>query len=327
MSLISNTEHSLQRKSAIATGNCTDHVGSVLVTPIDSFSLDDTIFNTLEGFLPRLVMRARIAKNIEWSQEQIEQIEQRFALAPRASSIDPTVLEFMLTECDFAMEHADGTFIEHLLFCHDYADAHYSDQSPNILLLHSILGTATNTFAMAANKIPALRELITEEEFRQIQAFPSILRLLTSGTLFDALEQNRQKLDQLKEITFYRVIDNRQCALSATEFWQQLNHQLIHLVDFLPPANWAHHKGDPVFQTFIKLSHFLNECNQRLATVGFQPPDREGFLPFPQQEIMSFGGALSVVIPGWLQRRLAAKAVRKFSANIGHSLDFALIWK
>ena len=327
MSLVNNTEHSLQRKHAIATGTCTDHVGSVLVTPIDSFSLDDTIFKTLEGYLPRLVMRARIAKNIEWSQEQIEQIEQRFALAPRASRIDPSVLEFMLTECDFSMEHADGTFIEHLLFCHDYADAHYPEHSPNILLLHSILGTATNTFAMAANKIPLLKELITAEEFRQVQAFPSILRLLTSGKLFDALEQNLQKLDQLKEITFYRVIDNQQCTLSAAEFWQQLNHQLIHLVDFLPPANWAYHKADPVFQTFIRLSQFLDECNQRLATVGFQPPRREGILPLPKQEKMSFGGALSVVIPGWLQRRLAANSVRKFSANIGHSLDFELIWK
>ena len=43
---------------------------------------------------------------------------------------------------------ADGTFLEHLLFCHDYAARHSEDHSPNVALLHSILGTATNTFAM-----------------------------------------------------------------------------------------------------------------------------------------------------------------------------------
>ena len=327
MSIHNNAQHSLQRKHAIATGKCTDHLGSVQVSPIDNFNLDDTIFQTLEGYLPRLVMKARIAKSIVWSQEKIEQIERRFALAPPSKSIDPTVLEFMLSECDFSMEHADGTFMEHLLFCHDYAEAHYREHSPTILLLHSIMGTATNTFAMTADKIPALKELVTERDFRQIQAFPSILRLLTSGSLFDALEGNLLRVDQLKEIVFYRVIDNQQCALSATEFWQQLNHHLIHLVDFLPPANWAHHKSDPVFQTFVRLSQFLDDSKNRKANVGFESPDKKGFFSFPQQEKMSFGGALSMVIPGWAQRNLAAKSVRKFSANIGHSLDFELIWK
>jgi hypothetical protein len=51
------------------------------------------------------------------------------------------------------------------------------------MLLHSILGTGTNTFAMPAEKIPELRELMTPSEWAQTEAFPSVLRLLYAGPL------------------------------------------------------------------------------------------------------------------------------------------------
>ena len=37
-----------------------------------------------------------------------------------------------------AMEHADGSFLEHLVFCHDYAARYYPEHSPNVALLHSL---------------------------------------------------------------------------------------------------------------------------------------------------------------------------------------------
>jgi hypothetical protein len=47
-----------------------------------------------------------------------------------------------------------------------------------VALLHSILGTATNTFAVDAGKIPKLKALLTEFEAIHVETFPSILRLL-----------------------------------------------------------------------------------------------------------------------------------------------------
>lgn len=44
-------------------------------------------------------------------------------------------------------------------------------------LLHSILGTATNTFAVDAGKIPKLKALLTEFEAIHVETFPSILLL------------------------------------------------------------------------------------------------------------------------------------------------------
>ena len=68
----------------------------------------------------------------------------------------------MVDECDFSMEHADGTFLEHLVFCHDYSALHFPEYSPTVMLLHSILGTGTNTFAMEASKIDALKALLDD---------------------------------------------------------------------------------------------------------------------------------------------------------------------
>ena len=58
---MNNHNHSIQRKAAIAWGKCTDHQGQVTVSPIPNFNLDKTIFTTLEGRLPRMVIEAKIA--------------------------------------------------------------------------------------------------------------------------------------------------------------------------------------------------------------------------------------------------------------------------
>jgi hypothetical protein len=126
-------------------------------------------------------------------------------LAQPAPTIDQRLIDFMVNGCDFGMEHADGTFLEHLVFCHHYAarhDAarHYPEHSPNVVLLHSILGTATNTFAMEASKLPKLGALPTDFEAIQVETFPSILRLLYSDGLLNVLEQNLHRLGELKAL-------------------------------------------------------------------------------------------------------------------------------
>ena len=54
--------HNYQRKAAIAWGKGTDHAGKVFVKPLEQFSLNKTIFSTLQGKLARLLIHSKIAK-------------------------------------------------------------------------------------------------------------------------------------------------------------------------------------------------------------------------------------------------------------------------
>ena len=51
------------------------------------------------------------------------------------------------------MEHADGSFMDHLQFCFEYSHAHMAGVSPRILLLHSIMGVGTNHFPLTARRV------------------------------------------------------------------------------------------------------------------------------------------------------------------------------
>lgn len=158
-------EPTYQRKAAIAHGGAVDHAGAVAVEPIPDFDLDRTIFRTLEGAAARYVIRARIAKQVRWFSEDATRVQAAYAeraAAARLPDVAPALSRFLVTECDFDIEHADGSFLDHLYFCFEYAVHHYPARSPLVMLLHSILGTGTNTFAMDKHKIPALRELVTD---------------------------------------------------------------------------------------------------------------------------------------------------------------------
>jgi hypothetical protein len=74
------------------------------------------------------------------------------------------LFDFMENQCNFKMEHADGSFMDHLFFCRDFSAVHYPQISPKILFLHSILGVGTNFFPMEVGKVPMLKGLLTEEE-------------------------------------------------------------------------------------------------------------------------------------------------------------------
>lgn len=327
--LIAENKHSIQRKAAIAWGKGTDHAGQVQIDPIADFDLNKTIFSTLEGTFPRIVIKAKIAKTVEWDTQRASEIEAAYQHTRAQHSIpevNPKIIDFMVYECDFSMEHADGTFLEHLLFCYDYSAVHFPEYSPTVALLHSILGTATNTFAMEAKKIPALFELLTDFEQLHIEAFPSILRLITQLKLLEELSANIDKLDSLKSITYHRVIDNALCTMDADNLWIQLNYQLMHFVDFLPAANWANHASDPVLQNFVLISEFLNLSKKRMAKVDFELPESKGPFAKPTQERLSLGGKLSQLIPANLKKSIAARSVENFSKKIGHDLSYTLHW-
>ena len=232
-------------------------------------------------------------------------------------------MQFLLTECDFDVEHADGSFLDHLYFCFEYSVQHYPQQSPLVLFLHSILGTSTNTFAMPAGKIPALRQLMTPAEWKQVEAFPSVLRLLLVGPLRRELEDNAHRADKLASISFHRVIDNAPITMSGPDFWTGLNFQLIHMVDFLPVSNWAAHQNDSTFILFRHLYDLLVKAGKLEATVGYTPAATPRSL---DGETSGMGNWLISHIPVGLAEKMASKSVSRFSQRIGHSLDYTITW-
>jgi len=317
---------SLQRKVAFSRGQGVDHSGKVVLVPIPDFDLGRTIFSTLEGILPRMVVRSKIANTVYWNDEVAGAIETEYQRAQQESPripIDPALIAFMNSECDFAVEHADGSFLEHLLFCYDYSIRHFPKYSPNVMLLHSILGTGTNTFAMAANKIPKLREMLTEFEMLHVEAFPSLLRLIYDQELLAELEENAHRFDSLQSIVFHRVIDNQRMEMSAEDLWVQLNYQMIHFVDFLPVANWVLHSSDPIFQNTFDLYQFLRRHGKLEATVALAHPDGP---KTTAGEPKTFGSLLSSLIPAAKKKAIAKKSIQQYSKAIDHSLDYSLVW-
>ena len=320
-------EPTLQRKAAIAAGGVKDHAGSVQVEPIENFDLNQTIFQTLEGTAARYVMKTRVGKDVHWSTDTAAVVQERYRAA-RASCELPEVstdlLRFMVEECDFDVEHADGSFLDHLYFGFEYTVQHYPQQSPLVMLLHSILGTGTNTFAMDADKIPALRALLAPQDWIHIEAFPSVLRLLYAGDLRTELRENHHRLDALEAIHFHRVIDNAPITMSGADLWVQLNYQLIHLIDFLPVANWSAHRNDTSFIVFRDLYAFMSEAGMLSAKLDYVqasgPRQLEG-------ERQSLGGWLTTLIPVGLSESMAASSVRRFSDRIGHSMAYQIDWR
>lgn len=319
-------EPTTQRKAAIAQAAALEHTSKVTVEPIEGFDLDRTIFQTLEGKAARYVMRKRIAKDVHWNEADAQQISAAYEALQQTPlpPVDPELLRFLVEECDFDVEHADGSFLDHLYFCYEYSARHYPQRSPLVMLLHSILGTGTNTFAMPAEKIDALKALLSPFDWAHTEAFPSVLRLLYAGPLRRELRENLHRADALRELRCHRVIDDAPITLSGDDVWIALNYQLIHLVDFLPVANWPVHQNDTSFILFRDLYDLLDRAGKLEATVGYAPTKGPRRL---QGERMSLGGWLTTRIPVSVSEQMASKSVRRFSERIGHSLDFELTWR
>lgn len=317
---------SLQRKAAIARGGAFDHAGRVRVERMADFDMGRTIFAGLKG-IARKFMDEKLAKEPVWGHAATVDIEATYAeseSAQPAPTIDQKLINFMIDECDFSMEHADGTFLEHLVFCHHYAARHYPKHSPNIALLHSILGTATNTFAMDAGKIPKLKALLTEFEAIHIETFPSILRLLYNKGLLEELEQNRHRLGDLKALHCYRVIDNEPLTIDANNLWINLNYHLMHFVDFMPCANWSTHQVDPLLQMFKALSSMLDRAGQRQAQVTVAFPAAK---TAAVGETRSLFGRVISLLPAAVTLKLARKSIQEYSEKAGHDLAYQLEWR
>jgi len=116
-----DTALNLQRKSAIAQGGAFDLAGQVEVVRLKNLELERTIFGDLKG-LPRMFMAEKLGKDAVWPQSVATAVEDKYSKTScTAPPIDQRLVDFMQNECDFSMVHADGSFLEHLVFCHDYA--------------------------------------------------------------------------------------------------------------------------------------------------------------------------------------------------------------
>ena len=131
-------------------------------------------------------------------------------------------------------------------------------------------------------------------------------------------------IDALQSITLHRVIDNEKITLSAEDLWTHLNYQIIHLLDFIPVSNWGAQVSDPLFAVFIPLHDVLVRTKKLEAKIDFDlagegEPSNAG-LP------VTVGSVISNIVPSAIKKKISSKAIKKFSAKIGHSLDYQLNW-
>lgn len=315
----------LRRKAQIVWARPTDHAQDVVVCRQQDFDLDKTIFSSLEGAIPRLVTKDRLNIEVFWKDAAAARITEAFASVPPAPSHDAALLEFMRTECNFSMEHADGSFMDHLRFCYEYSAANFKGHSPRVLLLHSIMGVGTNFFPMKVEKVPILQTLLTGDEFKQVEAFPSVLRLVLHSQIVDQMDaMSDQELQSLQGLSCRRVIDNQLITLGADSLWVALNYQLCHTLDFLPIANWSAADGDTFLTTFASLHRLLTRAGKLMAHVDFTLTDPASFSQSAAPP-MSLGGIINRLVPSKMKLGMSRKAIQNFSNKIGHDLSFELL--
>jgi len=316
--------HSLQRKQNLATGRITDNAGQLTASLNPRFDMNKTIFHTLKG-PGALFQRTKLDVEYDWDPALAAEIEAAYASLPHAVRTSDHLFKFMFTECNFQIEHADGSFLDHLYFCHDYTAQHYPAASPRVMLLHSICGVGTNCFPMGVEKLPALASLLEPEEMLHVEAFPTVLRLLVHGPLLAQLmESPTEELQQLSAIKFHRLLDNELLELTADQLWTQLNFQLIHAIDFLPPASWRRTSGTYFFEIFVCLHGLLTRGGRLDANVGW---DAEWMQPLvPGSEPGTWRHWLVDLLPTKVVLRLASKNMARLCAEVGHSLEYSLVW-
>ena len=325
--LSTTSAHSLKRQQSLAFARPVDNAGVVRAIVDPSFELQNTIFKTLPaGSMLEKVQKTKLDSVLEWTPAIREQIEEAYTSLPPHTFEDADLHAFMKDECDFAMEHADGSFLEHLHFCRDFTALHYPTGKPRVMLMHSICGVGTNCFPMRADQLPRLAQLLPPDEMAQVQAFPSLLRLLVHGPLLDeldALSHSPEAVRSLRGVRCHRLLDNEPLVLDGPQLWEALNYQLIHAIDFLPAAAWQRTSNDFFFHLFARLHEVLTRAGERHANVGWESgwarPDTSGARP-PTWRHWAVD-----MLPSSLVVRLAAKQVARYSADIGHSLEYEVL--
>ena len=109
-----------------------------------------------------------------------------------------------------------------------------------------------------------------------------------------------------------------------TSYNPQLNYQLMHLLDFLPAASWLAQLDDGFLNTFTGLHGLLTSGNALKAKVDFDLTSGEST---PDGVPVSIGSIIKRLVPMSVKRKISMKAIQRFSRNIGHSLEYSLVWQ
>lgn len=320
--------HDLRRKQILVKAAPVDNAGRLSATYDPQFDLSRTIFKTLPLGVKQFFQRTKLDTRLEFSEDAQSEIEQAYAaLGPvKSVSDDSGIHKFMLEQCDFSCEHADGSFLDHLFFCRDYAIRHYqqAEGSPRIMMLHSIMGVGTNQFPMGIDKLPTLASLLAPNELAHIEAFPSVLRLLVHGPLLRELASlGPNGLRRIKSLSLHRVLDNAPITLSASQLWEQLNYHVIHAVDFLPAAAWQRTSNEYFFHIFTTLHKVLSSIDELHAHVEWEESWMQPMAPGARPD--TWRHWFIDMVPNAVILAMASKQIVQYSAAIGHSLEYTLV--
>jgi hypothetical protein len=83
------------------------------------------------------------------------------------------------------------------------------------------------------------------------------------------------------------------------------------------------HQNDTSFILFRDLYDLLSLAGKREAIVGYAASSGQRK---PEGEPLGLGEWLTTLIPASVSERMAARSVTRFSARIGHSLDYQITW-
>mmetsp|Transcript_9676 Transcript_9676/g.14361 ORF Transcript_9676/g.14361 Transcript_9676/m.14361 type:complete len:405 (-) Transcript_9676:852-2066(-) len=333
-------ELDIRRKSQIATGRAMDHRHDTMLYRINDLDLSKTIFSSVKSPMARYMLRQQFGWYPMWSDASVARILALYneQVPDSHPPIPPEILRFMNEECDFRVEHADGSFMDHLRWCHDFTHCWYKsdalgcDCAPLVLLLHSITGVGTNFFPMKASSLPKLEALLPSAAFKQVVAFPTFLRFLKQRSFIRDLQAS-SNLSQIQSVTLHRVIDNKPMTLTSDEMWVALNYQLIHSLDFLPLTHLGHAKKQFPNGSYHSDSAFLSEYHElynllqskNKLFVNIQPIQllSEELTDCPPWNFYSFvKSMLSPKLVSDTVEKLTFKSIQRFSDAIGHSLTY-----
>ena len=99
--------------------------------------------------------------------------------------------------------------------------------------------------------------------------------------------------------------------------------RLIHAIDFLPPGSWQRTCNEYFFAVFLGLHRLLTRCGQLRAHVGWDGEMRPACAGARPETWRHW---LIDMVPCRAISRMAASQIARYSADIGHTLTFELVF-
>ncbi|CAE7502213.1 ANK3 [Symbiodinium necroappetens] len=95
-------------------------------------------------------------------------------------------------------------------------------------------------------------------------------------------------------------------------------------MDFLPIADWSLRMDDTYLDVFVAVHKLLQSCGKLMANIELKLESANGVGVRTQTTAIGF--LMTRLIPSTLKRKLRKKEISRFSSQIGHSLDYQVMW-